>query len=310
MNLIKLFVHNPVKVTVGVILLLMFGILAMLSMPMQLTPEVQVPTLTIQTTWPGASPQEVEREIIQEQEEHLKSVEGVRKISSESMDSLGQVTLEFPVGTDMREALLKVNTKLAQVPSYPEDANEPVINTSNAADRPIAWFILGERVPSHEEGTAFAAKHPELPEDVRDWLERGRVRAIRQTSNAAVEVAASNADESIGLALQAARQARALRESLSEPLASSLDIYDPALASATRELLDRVQVLAVQVEQAATLRGLDLYGATGEQVEMSTKFFNVVGNAPRQRMTVRQPAVVRKRNDGTIGAVVTKGLVD
>ncbi len=166
MNLIKLFVHNPVKVTVGVILLLMFGILAMLSMPMQLTPEVQVPTLTIQTTWPGASPQEVEREIIQEQEEHLKSVEGVRKISSESMDSMGQVTLEFPVGTDMREALLKVNTKLAQVPSYPEDANEPVINTSNAADRPIAWFILGERVPSHEEGTAFAAKHPELKQEL------------------------------------------------------------------------------------------------------------------------------------------------
>ena len=166
MNLIKTFVHNPVKVTVGVILLLMFGILAMLSMPMQLTPEVQVPTLTIQTTWPGASPQEVEREIIQEQEEHLKSVEGVRKISSESMDSMGQVTLEFPVGTDMREALLKVNTKLAQVPSYPEDANEPVINTSNAADRPIAWFILGERVPSHEEGTAFAAKHPELKQEL------------------------------------------------------------------------------------------------------------------------------------------------
>src|SRR6478752_6933754 len=110
MNLIKTFVHSPVKVTVGVILLVMFGVLALFSMPMQLTPEVQVPTLTIETTWPGASPQEVE----------LKSVEGVRKISSESMDSLGRVTLEFPVGTDMGEALLKVNTKLAQVPDYPE----------------------------------------------------------------------------------------------------------------------------------------------------------------------------------------------
>ena len=88
------------------------------------------------------------------------------------------------------------------------------------------------------------------------------------------------------------------------------DSYEPALASATQELLDRVQVLAVQVEQAAILRGLDLYGATGDEVEMSTKFFNVVGNSPRQRMTVRQPAIVRKRVDGTIGAVVTKGLVD
>jgi len=187
MNLIKTFVHSPVKVTVGVILLVMFGVLALFSMPMQLTPEVQVPTLTIETTWPGASPQEVEREIIQEQEEHLKSVEGVRKISSESMDSLGRVTLEFPVGIDMREALLKVNTKLAQVPSYPEDANEPVINTSNAADRPIAWFILGERVPPKEEGDEFVKEHPELKDQFdlvyaakSDGLKMHRLKSLAQ----------------------------------------------------------------------------------------------------------------------------------
>src|SRR5689334_20060645 len=162
MNLILGFVHNPVKVTVGVILVLMFGILAMFQMPMQLTPEVEIPTLTIETMWPGASPQEVEQEIVQEQEEQLKSVEGVRKISSESMDSMGRVTLEFPVGTDMREAMIKVNTKLAQVPDYPEDAKEPVINTSNAADRPIAWFILSQKVPDRAEADKLVSQHPDL----------------------------------------------------------------------------------------------------------------------------------------------------
>ncbi|MBC7381114.1 MAG: hypothetical protein H7346_27265 [Burkholderiaceae bacterium] len=167
---------------------------------------------------------------------------------------------------------------------------------------------------NHPERARFVArdlatKHPELPEDVRSWLERGRVVVVRQASEAAIEVAASSADESIGLALQAARQARTLRDSLREPLAASLEIYEPALASATQELLDRVQVLAVQVEQAAILRGLDLYGVVGEEVEVSTKFFTVVGNAPRQRMTIKQPAVVRKRADGAIGDVVTKGLV-
>src|SRR5690242_8302200 len=162
MNLIQSFVHNPVKVTVGVILVMLFGILAMFRMPMQLTPEVEIPTLTIETVWPGASPQEVEQEIVQEQEEQLKSVEGVRKMSSESMDSMGRVTLEFPVGVDMQEAMLKVNTKLAQVPDYPEDAKEPVINTSNAADRPIAWFILSQRVPPPEEAGKLAQEHPDL----------------------------------------------------------------------------------------------------------------------------------------------------
>ena len=120
MPLIESFVKNPVKVTVGVLLVVLYGVLAARLMPMQLTPEVQIPTLSIETRWPGASPQEIEREIVQEQEEQLKSVEGVTKMTSESQDSFGTVKLEFAIGTDMSEALLKVNTKLAQVPEYPE----------------------------------------------------------------------------------------------------------------------------------------------------------------------------------------------
>lgn len=156
----------------------------------------------------------------------------------------------------------------------------------------------------------LATKHPELPEDVREWLERGRARLVRPASSSAIEAAASNADEIIGLALQAARQVRVMREGLREPLAASLEIYEPGLASTTRELLDRVQTLAIQVEQAANLRDLDLYGVPGEEIEMSSKFFDVVGNTPRQRMIVKLPAVVRKRPDGSAGDVVTKGIVE
>ena len=69
--------------------------LALLRMTMQLTPEVQTPTIAIETRWPGASPQEVEQEIAVEQEEQLKGVEGLTKMSSESSDSIGRITLEF-----------------------------------------------------------------------------------------------------------------------------------------------------------------------------------------------------------------------
>ena len=87
MHPIEAFVRNPVKVWVGVLLITLFGVVAWSGMPMQLTPEVQTPIITIETRWPGASPQDVEREIVQEQEEQLKSVEDVTKMSSESMDS-------------------------------------------------------------------------------------------------------------------------------------------------------------------------------------------------------------------------------
>ena len=142
MHPIEACVRNPVKIAVGALLIVLFGLIALVRMPMQLIPEVQIPTLTVETRWPGASPQEVEREITQEQEEQLQSVEGVRKMTSESMDSLGRITLEFLVGTNMEEALLKVDNRLQQVPEYPEDADKPVISTSSAADRPIAWLIL------------------------------------------------------------------------------------------------------------------------------------------------------------------------
>ena len=72
--MIENIVSNPVKVSVGVVLVIMFGVIAIYTMPVQLTPEVQIPTLTIETRWPGASPEEVEREIVQEQEEQLQKL--------------------------------------------------------------------------------------------------------------------------------------------------------------------------------------------------------------------------------------------
>lgn len=161
MSLIDGFVHNPIKVAVAVLLVALFGVIALDSMPMQLTPEVQTPTLTITTTWPGASPEEVEQEIVIEQEEQLKGVEGATKLSSESTDSQGTITIEFAVGTDMDQALLKVNSRLQQVREYPLDADQPVITTANASGRPIAWFILTARPPTKEELDEFAAAHPE-----------------------------------------------------------------------------------------------------------------------------------------------------
>ncbi len=164
------FIDNPVKVAVGVILLMMFGLLAMVDMPLQMSPDVERPRVSVRTRWPGASPQEIEKEIVNEQEEQLKSVEGITKMSSECSDSSGEITLEFLVGTNMQEAVLKVNSQLQQVREYPLNADKPVIRTSSSSDRPIAWFILSARPPSQETLLAFAEKHPELRTEIQRVL--------------------------------------------------------------------------------------------------------------------------------------------
>jgi len=164
--MIQFFLNNPVKVSVGVLLLALFGTVALWQMPMALTPEVETPTISIETKWPGASPQEIEQEIVVEQEEQLKSVEGIRKMTSESSDSQAKITLEFLVGTNMDEALLKVNSRLSQVPDYPEDADQPVISTANSSDRPIAWFVLSARRPSEQQYAKMRQDYPELKEAI------------------------------------------------------------------------------------------------------------------------------------------------
>ena len=174
MALIEFFIKNPAKVSVGVLLLVLFGWVALRRMPMQLTPEVQTPTITIETRWPGASPQEVEQEIVIEQEEQLKGVEGVTKMSSESTDSVGRIILEFIVGTEMQKAVVDVIGRLEQVREYPIDADKPVITTANANDRPIAWFILSARPPSAERMSEFARDNPQLA---------GELEAIERLTN-------------------------------------------------------------------------------------------------------------------------------
>ncbi|MCA8374013.1 hypothetical protein LGM80_11610 [Burkholderia multivorans] len=156
----------------------------------------------------------------------------------------------------------------------------------------------------------LAARHPELDEEVRVWLETGRARLERDLRTTAVEVEAGSADAAIGLALEAARLARHAGEGMRERLLSSLEIFEPSLVSPTQGLLERIKQAAVQVEQVASLRNVQLFGTPGEEVEASPKYFDVASDSPRARMVVRQPAVVRIRGDGAVGDVLLKGIVE
>ncbi len=171
MHPIEAVVRNPVKVAVGVLLLVLFGIVASLRMPMQLTPEVQTPTITISTRWRGASPQEIEREIVLPQEEQLKGVENARKLSSQCLDSEGRVEIEFAVGTNIEAAMVRVNRRLQQVREYPEDADEPVLTTSSSSSRAIAWFILSVRPASDDTIRQYQQKFPQRAEDLQTVLD-------------------------------------------------------------------------------------------------------------------------------------------
>ena len=142
MNLTRLSLSNPVAVAVAVLLVLLFGLISLGRLPIQLTPEVQEPEITITTAWRAAAPEEVEAEIIEPQEDALRGLPGATQVLSEASRGRGKVTLTFAVGTDLRRALLEVMSRLNRVARYPTDANEPIISTVGGDSSPIGWFII------------------------------------------------------------------------------------------------------------------------------------------------------------------------
>ena len=149
MDIIRLAIERPIAVLSAVIMVVVFGVAALAQIPIQLAPDVNKPIITVTTNWHGAAPAEIEREIVNRQEDALKGLEGLEKIESRSQDGSGQLTLEFYNQTNMDRALLLVSNRLDQVQGMPAEADEPTIGTSSNTDRPIAWFIL-KRVPGND----------------------------------------------------------------------------------------------------------------------------------------------------------------
>ncbi|MEE9139778.1 MAG: efflux RND transporter permease subunit [Alphaproteobacteria bacterium] len=177
MNLIKLAIDRPIAVLAAVLMVVMLGLVALTNIPIQLTPDVRKPIITVSSRWPGAAPAEVEREIVNRQEEKLKGLEGLEKMTSTSEDGRSEITLEFDINEDMGRALLRVANRLDQVSEYPEETDQPSLDTSGSDDSPIAWFIL-RRLPGN---TRDIHTYGDFAEDViKDRLERvpGVARSI------------------------------------------------------------------------------------------------------------------------------------
>ncbi len=143
MGIIELAVRRPVTVTVAVALVILFGLIGLTRVPVQLTPNVDQPVVTITTRWFGADPQEIVREIIEEQEEVLKRVGGVREMTAEARSGEAVIQLRFDVGVDKEAAMNEVRDKLRQVSEYPPDVDEPVVEAIDFASRDyIAWILV------------------------------------------------------------------------------------------------------------------------------------------------------------------------
>ena len=129
--MIKFAVENPVKVLVGICFLVIFGVQAFLNMPYRLIPSIEYPQISVSTYWRGASPYEVEKEIIDRQERVLKTIPGLIDCESSAKESSAYITLMFDIDVSVSDAMLLVSNKLNEVSGYPDNMNQPTIRAAN-----------------------------------------------------------------------------------------------------------------------------------------------------------------------------------
>jgi multidrug efflux pump subunit AcrB len=126
--------------TVIILIISVIGIMAALRIPVQMIPDLEIRTITVRTAWPGATPQDIEKELVIEQEEYLRSIPGLQRIISSSSFGRASIELEFPFGIDLNETLINVNNALSQVPSYPINVDEPRIYATSFSSNSFMYF--------------------------------------------------------------------------------------------------------------------------------------------------------------------------
>ena len=189
MNLTKLSLDNHVAVIVALLLATLFGSISLYRLPIQLTPEIQEPEITIKTNWRAAAPNEVEAEIIEPQEDVLRGLPGMTRLLAKAQEGRGEITITFSVEMDLRRALVEVINRLNQVPSYPDDVDEPTISTVGGNARAIAWFIIKPLAGNDRDISSYLnyveevvqTRFERIPGVARSEVFGGREREIRIT---------------------------------------------------------------------------------------------------------------------------------
>ena len=126
-GIIKLAIERPVAVMALILMTIIFGAVALQTIPIQMSPDIEKPVLDVRVRWNGASPSDVDREIVGRLESELSSLNGVEKISSRSTRGYGRVTLTYSVGQDMDKALVLLLSKLSAVNGLPNESDRRIV---------------------------------------------------------------------------------------------------------------------------------------------------------------------------------------
>ncbi len=164
-SLIDSFLGRSRTILLILTFLLFAGVEAYISIPKESTPDVKVPIIYTSVHKEGVSPADSEVQIVKPLEQKLRSIEGVKEMTSQAYENGGSVTLEFTAGFDSTRALADVREKVDQAKSdFPEDTDEPIVKEVNLSLFPVLVVILSG-------DTSFRALS-KIANDLKDDIEQ------------------------------------------------------------------------------------------------------------------------------------------
>lgn len=135
-------IRQGTLVAVITLIVLIIGIASALRIPVQMIPDLETRVITVETRWPGATPQDIEKEILVEQERYLRNVPNLSRMTATASSGTSEIELEFPFGVDITETLIQVNNALSQVPTYPRNVDQPRIVAASFSANAFMYFRL------------------------------------------------------------------------------------------------------------------------------------------------------------------------
>ncbi len=147
MKISYLAIHRPVTTTMFFLIVVLFGIVSFIRLPIDLMPDITYPAITVSTDYEHVGPEEIEQLITRPIEETVSSIQGVEKITSSSVEGNSRVRVAFIWGTDLDNAANDIRARVDRVRSrLPEDAESPVIYKFDLNQFPVLFMGVSGRL--------------------------------------------------------------------------------------------------------------------------------------------------------------------
>lgn len=193
-------IKRPVTVAMFYIAVALLGIYAFSKMGVDLLPDINIPHLLVQTTYPNASPEEIEKLITEPLESTARTVNGLKNITSVSKEGISIISLDFVWGTDMNFALLSLREKLDNARFIlPREASRPTIIRVDPSASPIMTLVISYKNASNNTFVKQTSSEDEIKELI-NLREAARVifkRRLEQIDGVAQAIITGGLDREI-----------------------------------------------------------------------------------------------------------------